>query len=310
MLTYTEISRNKIKTDLFIGFFILLVLVIGYVFSVIYNSFGILVFAVLFSLGSALFSYYNSDKIALSASKAQKVDRATNQELYRVVENLAIAGGLPTPEIYIINDPAMNAFATGRDPKHAVVCVTSGLLAKMNREELEGVIAHELSHVGNYDIRLSTIVVVLAGSLALISNFFLRSPMFGGFGGRRGNNNNGGNNGLFLLVGVILAILAPISATLIQLAISRKREFLADASGALLTRYPEGLASALEKIRDADMPVAEANTATAHLYFTNPLQGEAINGKRPHPFAGLFDTHPDINERIRRLRGMDKSGNS
>jgi heat shock protein HtpX len=307
MLTYTEISNNKVKTDILIGIFIAVIIVIGYVFSVIYGSYAIMVIAILFSTITALFSYYNSDKIALSASKATKVDRATNQELYRVVENLAIAGGLPTPEIYIINDPAMNAFATGRDPKHAVVCVTSGLLANMNREELEGVIAHELSHVGNYDIRLSTIVVVLAGSLALISSFFLRSSMFG-FTPRRGNNN--GNNGIFLIVGLLLAILAPISATLIQLAISRKREFLADASGALLSRYPEGLASALEKIRDADMPVREANTATAHLYFTNPLKGENTRGgKHPSVFAGLFDTHPDINERIRRLRGMDMPGN-
>lgn len=307
MLTYTEISSNKIKTDVLIGLFIAVIVVIGYVFSVIYGSYAIMVIAILFSTITALFSYYNSDKIALSASKAVKVDRATNQELYRVVENLAIAGGLPTPEIYVINDPSMNAFATGRDPKHAVVCVTSGLLANMNREELEGVIAHELSHVGNYDIRLSTIVVVLAGSLALISSFFLRSSMFG-FGERRGNNN-GGSNGLFLIFGLILAILAPISATLIQLAISRKREFLADASGALLSRYPEGLASALEKIRDADMPVAEASPATAHLYFTNPLKGDNVRrGQQRSVFAGLFDTHPDINERIRRLRGMDMPG--
>lgn len=305
MLTYSEISRNKIKTNIFIGVFILLIILVGYVFSFIYQSVAILVFAILFSLISALVSYYQSDKIALSVSKAQKVDRQTNLELYRVVENLAIAGGLPTPEIYMINDPAMNAFATGRDPKHAVLCVTSGLLANMNREELEGVIAHELSHVGNYDIRLSTVVVVLAGSLALISNFFLRSAMFGGFGGRGRRDNNGGSNGLFLIVGIVLAILAPISATLIQLAISRKREFLADASGALLTRYPEGLASALEKIRDANMSVAEANPATAHLYFANPLKGSRAPGQQQSAFAGLFDTHPNIDERIRRLRGMD-----
>jgi heat shock protein HtpX len=305
MLTYTEISRNKVKTDLLIGLFILFIIVIGYFFDMAYNSPIILIIAVLFSTITALISYYNSDKITLAVSKAQKVDRATNQELYRIVENLAITAGLPTPTIYIIDDAAMNAFATGRDPKHAVVCVTSGLLAKMNREELEGVIAHELSHVGNYDIRLSTLLVVLAGSIALISNIFLRSTFFSGFGRSRNNNNQGA--AIFLIIGLILAVLSPIAATLIQLAVSRKREYLADASGALLTRYPEGLASALEKIRDENMPLKEANSATAHLYISNPLQGERP-GKKPSLFAGLFDTHPPIDERIKRLRGMDHPG--
>lgn len=305
MLTYTEISSNKIKTDLLIGLFILFIIVIGYFFDMAYNSPIILIIAVLFSTITALISYYNSDKITLAVSKAQKVDRATNQELYRIVENLAITAGLPTPTIYVIDDAAMNAFATGRDPKHAVVCVTSGLLAKMNREELEGVIAHELSHVGNYDIRLSTLLVVLAGSIALISNIFLRSTFFSGFGSRRNNNDQG--QAIFLIVGIILAVLSPIAATLIQLAVSRKREYLADASGALLTRYPEGLASALEKIRNENMPLKEANSATAHLYISNPLQGNRP-GAKPSLFAGLFDTHPPIDERIRRLRGMDHPG--
>jgi heat shock protein HtpX len=305
MLTYTEISRNKIKTDLLIGLFIVFIIAIGYFFDMAYNSPIILIIAILFSTITALISYYNSDKITLAVSKAQKVDRATNQELYRIVENLAITAGLPTPTIYIINDSAMNAFATGRDPKHAVVCVTSGLLAKMNREELEGVIAHELSHVGNYDIRLSTLLVVLAGSIALISNIFLRSTFFSGFGNRRNSNDQGA--AIFLIIGLVLAVLSPIAATLIQLAVSRKREYLADASGALLTRYPEGLASALEKIRDENMPLKEANSATAHLYISNPLQGERP-GKKPSLFAGLFDTHPPIDERIKRLRGMDHPG--
>jgi len=305
MLTYTEISSNKIKTDLLIGLFILFIVVIGYFFDMAYNSPVILIIAVLFSTITALISYYNSDKITLAVSKAQKVDRATNQELYHVVENLAITAGLPTPTIYIIDDAAMNAFATGRDPKHAVVCVTTGLLAKMDRQELEGVIAHELSHVGNYDIRLSTLLVVLAGSVALISNIFLRSTFFSGIGRNRNNNDQGA--AIFFIIGIILAILSPIAATLIQLAVSRKREYLADASGALLTRYPEGLASALEKIRDENMPLKEANSATAHLYISNPLQGERP-GKKPSLFAGLFDTHPPIDERIKRLRGMDHPG--
>jgi heat shock protein HtpX len=302
MLTYTEISSNKLKTDLLIGLFILFIIAIGYFFDMAYNSPIILIVAVLFSTITALFSYYNSDKITLAVSKAQKVDRQANPELYRIVENLAITAGLPTPTIYVINDVAMNAFATGRDPKHAVVCVTTGLLQKMDREELQGVIAHELSHVGNYDIRLSTILVVLAGSIALISNIFLRSTFFSGIGNRRNSNDQSG--AIFLVIGLVLAILSPIAATMIQLAVSRKREYLADASGALLTRYPEGLASALEKIRDENMPLKEANTATAHLYISNPLQGSRP-GSKPSLFAGLFDTHPPIDERIKRLREMD-----
>lgn len=298
MLTYTEISHNKIKTDLLIAVFIAFVIAVGFIFSYIYNSPGILIFAVIFSIASALFSYYNSAKITLAVSKATKVDRQSNQELYRIVENLAIAGGLPTPDIYIINDQAMNAFATGRDPKHAVVCVTSGLLANMNKDELQGVIAHELSHVGNYDIRLSTMLVILAGTVALLANLFLRFSFFSG-GQRRSNNSQA--NAIFMIIGIVFAILSPIAATIIQLSISRKREYLADASGALLTRYPEGLASALEKIRDQEMPLKEANSATAHLFIANPLKGH--NDHRGW-FSGLFDTHPPIDDRIRRLRGM------
>jgi len=298
MLTYTEISSNKIKTDLFIALFVAFIIALGLVFDYAYGNSSILIFAVAFSLISALFSYYMSDKITLAISNAIPVARKDNPTLYNIVDNLAIAGGLPTPRIYIINDPAMNAFATGRDPKHAGVCVTSGLLQKMNKQELEGVIAHELSHVGNYDIRLSTIVVVLAGTITLLADWFLR---FSFFSGRRRNNNDGGST-LFLVLGLILALLSPIAATMIQLAISRKREFLADASGALLTRYPEGLASALEKIQAESMPMAEANKATAHLYISNPLKG--ADGKSRSLFAGLFDTHPPIEERIKRLRDM------
>jgi heat shock protein HtpX len=299
MLTYTEISHNKIKTDLFIAIFIAFIIALGFAFDYAYNSPGILVFAVLFSVVSAVFSYYFSDSITLSMSHAEPVERKDNPVLYNIVDNLAITAGLPTPKIYIINDPAMNAFATGRDPKHAVICVTAGLLQKMDKQELEGVIAHELSHVGNYDIRLSTIVVVLAGTVTLLADWFLR---FSFFGGRRKNSNDGSSI-IFLIIGLLLAVLSPIAATIIQLAISRKREYLADASGALLTRYPEGLASALEKIQKESMPMAEASKATAHLYIANPLQGP--DGKTKSLFAGLFDTHPPIEERIKRLREMD-----
>ena len=299
MLTYTEISSNKIKTDLFIAIFIAFIIALGFAFDYAYNAPGILVFAILFSVASALFSYYFSDSITLSMSHAQPVERKDNPVLYNIVDNLAVTAGLPTPKIYIINDPAMNAFATGRDPKHAVVCVTAGLLQSMNKQELEGVLAHELSHIGNYDIRLSTIVVVLAGTVTLLADWFLR---FSFFGGRRKNNNDS-NSIIFLIIGLLLAILSPIAATIIQLAISRKREYLADASGALLTRYPEGLASALEKIQKESIPMADTSKATAHLYIANPLQG--ADGKSKSLFAGLFDTHPPIEERIKRLREMD-----
>ncbi len=302
MLIYTEIASNKRKTALFITLFLVFIIALGYFFNVALNNPGILVFAVLFSVITALLSYFYSDKITLAISQAKPVTREANQELYRTVENLAITAGLPTPSIYIIEDRAMNAFATGRDPNHAVICVTSGLLANTNKQELEGVIAHEMSHVGNYDIRLSTIIVVLAGLITLLADWFLRFTFFGG--ARRSNDGEGGQiQIIFLIIGIALAILSPIIATIIQLAISRKREYLADASGALLTRYPEGLASALEKIQANQMPLREANKATAHLYISNPLQDRA--GKSRGIFAGLFDTHPPIEERIRRLRSMD-----
>ena len=305
MITYSQISSNKHKTWLLIFSFLVFIILLGWVFEMAYNNPGILVFAVVFSVVSALFSYYYSDKITLAISKAQLVDRQTNQDLYRAVENLAIAGGLPTPKIYIINDPAPNAFATGRDPKHAIVCVTSGLLQIMNKTELEGVIAHELSHVGNYDIRLSTIVVVLVGLITLLADWFLRFSFFGG--GRRSGGNNNSEGGqlqaIFMIVGIVLAVLSPVIAIIIQLTISRKREYLADASGALLTRYPEGLASALEKLGQNQQPLAEANKATAHLYIVNPLASST--GKSTGFFANLFNTHPPLEDRIKRLREMD-----
>jgi heat shock protein HtpX len=245
MLTYTEVSRNKIQSVFLIFIFLLIVIGLGFVFSQAYNAPGILVFAVLFSSISAFISYFFSDSITLALSQAKQIDRQSSPELFRLVENLTIAAGLPLPRIYIIDDTALNAFATGRDPKHAVVVVTTGILQRLEKTELEGVIAHELSHIGNYDIRFMSLVVVLVGIITLLADWMLRVSLFDGRGRDRDNNNA---NAIFMVIGLALAILSPIIATLIKLAVSRRREYLADASGALLTRYPEGLASALEKI--------------------------------------------------------------
>jgi heat shock protein HtpX len=293
-MIYTEISHNKQKTALLIAFFLVLVIALGWVFSQYFQSPALLPLAVGLSVFMSIGSYFYSDKIVLAMSKAREVQKADDPELYRTVENLAITAGLPTPKVYLIDDAAMNAFATGRDPKHSVLAITTGLRDKLTKQELEGVMAHELSHVGNYDIRLSTIIVVLVGVITLLSNWMLRMSFFGG---RRSRDNNQAT-AIFGLIGIILAILSPIAATLIQLAISRKREYLADASGALLTRYPEGLASALKKIAADTEPLEEANNATAHLYIINPLHAN------PSMFSNLFDTHPPIEERIKRLESM------
>ena len=242
--------------------------------------------------------YFWSDKIVLGISGAKQIAKKDNPELFRIVENLCIGTGIPMPKVYIIEDSAPNAFATGRDPQHAVICATTGILQKLNKIELEGVIAHELSHVRNFDIRLMAIVVVLVGLVALLADFFLRSLWYGGE--RRNSREGNSAAGIFLLIGIVLAILFPIIATLIQLAVSRKREFLADASGALLTRYPEGLATALEKIGKDKEPLEVANNATAHLYIANPFKGK-VSGNW---FANLFNTHPPIEERIKILRSM------
>lgn len=257
---------------------------------------GIAGFALIISGLMSFGSYYYSDKIILGMSSAKQIQKKDNPELFRTVENLCIGEGLPLPKIYIINDSAPNAFATGRDPKHAVVCVTTGVLQKLNKSELEGVIAHELSHIKNFDIRLMAIVVILVGTIALLADLFMRSMWF------RGRDREGGGNAqaIFMFIGIILAILSPIIATLIQLAISRKRELLADASAALLTRYPEGLASALEKIGRDREPLEAANNATAHLYIVNPFKGKEIKSF----LAGIFNTHPPIEERIKILRSM------
>jgi len=296
---YKQIDTNKRKTFLLITLFLIFVIGLGWFFSYIYNNFFILVVAVIFSILMSFSSYWWSDKIVLAISRAHPADPETDKPLYRLVENLSITAGLPMPRIYIIEDSAPNAFATGRNPSHAVICVTRGLLDKLEKSELEGVLAHELSHIGNYDILLMTVVVILAGFIALLSDWFLRFSFFG----RRRDGGGEGNIGLVLfLIGIVLALITPLIATLIKMAISRKREFLADASGALLTRYPEGLARALEKIAADNEPLEVANKATAHLYITNPLKEH--KGTSRGWFANLFNTHPPIEERIKRLREM------
>lgn len=312
MLTYQYIGRNKAESWVLIFLFLIIIIALGFLFSQAYNNPSILIFAVIFSVGSALISYYYSDSITLALSHAQEVDRSANPQLYNIVENLAITAGLPTPKIYIIEDTAPNAFATGRDPKHAVICYTTGILAKLDKAELEGVTAHELSHVGNYDIRLMTLVVVLVGTITLLGDWFLRAGFFGGR--RKSNNNNSGDAGqIFFIIGIILALLSPIIATLIKLAVSRQREYLADASGALLTRYPEGLARALEKISKDTEPLEAANKATAHLYIADPFHADSPEDSRQAAeshgsrgwLAGFFNTHPPIEDRIKRLREMN-----
>jgi heat shock protein HtpX len=304
MLTYTHIASNKRKTAILITGFLLAITAMGYLFGQVYNNPSIVIFAFLFSVFSAFISYFYSDKITLAISNAKPVDKQVNRELYQIVENLAITAGLPTPRIYIIQDETPNAFATGRNPDHAVVCVTTGLLEILDRSELEGVIAHELSHIGNYDIRLMTIVVVLVGVLTLLADWFMRFSLFGG--NRRSNDSEGGGQikTILFIVGIIFAVLSPIIAVIIQLSISRKREYLADASGALLTRYPEGLASALEKLKKHQGILEDANKATAHLYIINPLKDN--EGNSAGFFSKLFNTHPPLEDRIKRLREMDR----
>jgi len=278
-----------------IGLFLVIVIALGWIISQVYGSPVILYLAVFISVIQALISYYSGDKVALAVSGATEIEKKDNPVLWNLVENLTITAGLPMPKVYIIDDPAPNAFATGRDPDHSSVAVTTGLLQRLDKKELEGVIAHELSHVGNYDIRLMMIVVVLVGVIALISDLFFRVRFFFG---SRDNNNSGGS--FWLIIAIVTAILAPIVATLVQLAISRKREFLADSTGALLTRYPEGLASALEKISDYKRPMERVSSATSHLFISNPF------GSRESYFTKIFSTHPPIEERIRNLREMGK----
>ncbi|MDD5527896.1 MAG: M48 family metallopeptidase [Patescibacteria group bacterium] len=301
MTLYTDSDSNARKTWLLMTIFFAAVIGIGWVFSQAMNAPEILYIAVGFSIISSFVSYWWSDKIVLAMSNAHEVDHESARELYHIVENLCITAGLPVPRLYIIEDSAPNAFATGRDAQHAVVAVTSGLLAKLEKSELEGVIAHELSHIGNRDILLSTVVTVLVGVVVLLADWYMRWSFFGGRR-RRSNDSEGGQLQLIMLViAIVLAILAPIFATLMQLAISRKREFKADADGALLTRYPEGLVSALEKISADPAKLEVANRATAHLYIISPLKG--ADGKVGF-MAKLFMTHPPVEDRIAALRGL------
>ncbi|TAK58694.1 zinc metalloprotease HtpX [Patescibacteria group bacterium] len=289
---YQDQSSNIRKTWLLMGVFLIVVIGIGWGISWYYNSSAILYVAVAFALVMNVGSYWFSDKIVLSMTHARPATREEFFDFYTVAENLAITAGLPLPKLFVINDPAPNAFATGRNEKHAVVCATTGLLAILTRTELEGVIAHEMSHIKNRDMLVMTVAVVLAGFIAIIADMFIRMSFFGG-----GNRDNDSKAGVIMLVlGIVAAILAPIAAQLIKMAVSRKREFLADASGALLTRYPEGLASALQKISSYGAPMRNANTATAHLFIANPFGAGAMKG-----VTKLFMTHPPVEERIKAL---------
>ena len=296
---YTEINANKWKSVGLLFSFLLFVIGLGWLLSYVYNNQAILIAAVAIASVQAFASYYWADSIALSLSGAVEAPRKEPfLTLHREVENLAITAGLPKPRVFVIDDPAPNAFATGRDPQHAAIAVTTGLLDRLEKTELEGVIAHELSHVGNYDIRVMTMVVVLVGVVSLLSDFFLRSLWWGG--GRRSNRDNDNGQGILLLVGIVAALLAPLAATLIQLAVSRRREFLADATGSLMTRYPEGLARALEKISADPHKLQHLSSSTNHLYIENPLPAD----EEASFFVRIFSTHPPVEERIKRLRAM------
>jgi heat shock protein HtpX len=289
---YNEITSNKRKTYLIITGFLTFIIALGWFVGVgLGYGYGIFLFSVIFSIGTSLFSYYSGDKVALASNGAKQIQQQDNPYLYRMVENLCISQGMPMPKVYIIPSPALNAFACGRDPKHASVAFTTGIIAALENEELEGVVAHELAHIKNYDIRLMTIVVVLVGLISLLVDFALRMSLFGG-----GRSNDNKVHPALLVIGIIAMILAPFIAMLIQLAISRRREFLADASGALMTRYPEGLASALEKISRSHTPLEKANTATAHMFISNPFKKKGM--------SNLFSTHPPAEDRIAKLRGM------
>jgi heat shock protein HtpX len=291
---YTQKTKNVEKTWLLMSGFLIIVIGLGFFISQIYGNPNILYIFVVFSIVMNIIGYWYSDKIALSIAGAHPATREQYFDLYTIVENLAITAGLPTPKIYVIEDNAPNAFATGRDKDHAVVAATTGLLAIMNKQELEGVMAHEMSHIGNRDMLVSTVAVVLVGFISIISDMIIRMTLFG----NRRDDREG--NMLFMILGVVLAILAPIMATLIQLSISRKREYLADASGALLTRYPEGLASALEKLKNYSAPMSHQSTAIAHMYISNPF-GE---GEKAVKISNLFSTHPPLEDRIKILREM------
>jgi heat shock protein HtpX len=285
---YEQISSNKRRTVFLMLFFLITLWGLGFLIGKATGNPGLLFFFGLFSIGYSIFSYFAGAKMALAVNGAKEIQKSDDPRLWRTVENLAITDGLPMPRVYIMDDPAPNAFATGRDHNHSVVCATTGLLQIMSDNELQGVIAHELGHVQNYDVRVNTLAFALVGVISMIADFFLRWSIFGG---RREESNS-----QLAALAIIAAIIAPIAATLLQLAISRRREYLADATGALTTRYPEGLASALEKLESVTTATRHQNTSTAHMFFVNPLKG--------HSFLNLFSTHPPIEARIKALREM------
>lgn len=297
MTLYNHSDINKRKTWLLLGTFFVLVIVIGYLFSWVADNPLILYVAVVFSFLSSFFSYWFSDRMILSLSRARQIKLEDNRELYRLVENLCLSAGLPLPKIYIIDDPAPNALATGRNPRHSSIALTSGLLNKLERSELEGVIAHELAHVKNYDILISSLTTVLVGLVVLLADWFRRFAFQS-----KSNNNNGKNqlNLIVMIVAIVFSLLAPLFAYLMQFAVSRRREFVADADGALLTRYPEGLARALEKISVDPTELRSVNRATAHLYISEPIKKK----DKMAFFTRAFMTHPPVEDRIKALRGL------
>lgn len=289
---YQQIAANKRKTWFMMAMFVVLVGGLAWLFGQMYGTPSIFPYVLIGSLVYVFITFRVGSSMALAVNGAREISKKDNPRLWRIVENLAITNGLPMPKVYIMDDPSPNAFATGRDPKHAAVCATTGLLAIMDDSELEGVMAHELGHVQNYDIRVSMVAFALVAIIGLLADFMLRALWFRD----RNNENNGGQ--IFLILGIVAAIVAPFIALLIQMAISRRREYLADATGALTTRYPEGLARALEKIGAHGSATQLQNTSTAHLFFANPLKKGSI--------SALFSTHPPLEDRIKRLRGMIK----
>lgn len=300
---YKNQDSNVAKTWGLMSIFLIFIIALGWYASWYFQDQIILFIAVFFSIFTNIFSYWFSDKIVLKMSGAKKASKDTHRELYNLVENLSITAGLPTPKVYVIEESVPNAFATGRDKDHAAVAFTTGLLNILDKSELEGVVAHELAHIGNKDILLQTIVVILVGFITLLADFMLRASLYGG--NNRNNNGGGQLQLIFIIVGFVLTLLSPVIATLIQLAISRKREFLADSTGALLTRYPEGLASALEKISNHSGKMKKANHATAHLFISDPFGKKLKGDKEKIGFMHkIFLTHPPAKERIQALRGM------
>ncbi len=299
---YRAIARNKRNTVITILLFLLIIGGLGWLASIIYHSYTIVVLTLVIATLYAVFQYFLASSQALSMSGAVEIQKADNPRLWNVVENLSIATGTPMPKVYIVNDPAPNAFATGRDPQHAAVAATTGLLDIMTDPELEGVMAHELGHVRNYDIRLSMIVFGLTVAVGFIADMFLRMAFFGGLGGRDNNNNGGGGGGgnpIIIVFGIAAMIIAPLVATLVQLAVSRQREYLADATGAMTTRHPDALASALLKLQDYGRPMRRQNSSMSHLWIADPL--------KPSLMSRLFSTHPPIPERVERLETMGSS---